>query len=168
MHELGRYIADQLAKQGMKPAELERRSGVKKQTISNYLNDPRGYMDQTPHRKTLENLARGLGVPLSDVLVAAARAIGVPKRDLPESLDPSTLSDEWLTRELAQRLSDLRKGVVDHVRSASIDQAGVSPAQDELARHRKVSETEDTFGSVIPDRAAARSHGEYDDDAGDD
>lgn len=130
MHELGRYLQREMDKRGWKPADLSRHTGITKQTISNLLNDPREYMDQTPRRPTLEGLASGLQVPLGDVLTVAAQAIGAIPVDSTTRSDLSQVPDEVLTHELAARLRLLRQEVVGNGRDhpTHMNQAGESPA----------------------------------------
>lgn len=130
MHELGRYLQREMDRRGWKASDLARHTGITKQTVSNLLRDTREFMDQTPRRPTLEGLANGLQVPLSEVLTAAAQAIGaIPSADVMRS-DLSQVPDEVLTHELAARLRLLRQEVVgngDH--PTHMNEAGESPAR---------------------------------------
>lgn len=127
MHELGRYLQREMDLRGWKPADLSRHTGITKQTISNLLTDPREFMDQTPRRPTLEGLANGLGVPLSNVLTAAAQAIGAIPDAATQRSDLSQVPDEVLTRELAARLRALRQEAADY--ATNMSQAGETPAK---------------------------------------
>ena len=126
MHELGRYLQREMDRRGWKAADLARHTGVTKQTLSNLLRDPREFMDQTPRRPTLEGLATGLQVPLSEVLTAAAQGIGaIPAADVMRS-DLSHVPDDVLTHELAARLRTLRQEVAEH--ATHMTPAGETPA----------------------------------------
>lgn len=105
MHELGRYLQRNLEDRGWTVSELIRRSGLSRQTVYNLLNDSREHMDQTPQRKTVNGLAKALGVSQAEVLTISALAIGVPlETPTPgQTLDAAT--DEQILKELASRLS---------------------------------------------------------------
>lgn len=134
MHALGRYILEQMDRQGITRSELIRRSGLSKQTIYNLLNDPRARMDQTPQRKTIEKLAGALGVPEGDVLIASAEAIGVP---VAANVAPlASASDAQLLEELRLRLATTYKERDGDAEAAPIARAGESPATHQERRER--------------------------------
>lgn len=106
MHELGRYLLREIDRRDWKVSDLVVRSGLSKQTIYNLVNDSRDFMDQTPQRKTVHGLAQALGVAEVDVLIASAKAIGVPFGDLPEREGLESRSNDELLAEIGRRLAD--------------------------------------------------------------
>lgn len=105
MHELGRYLQRKLDDNGWTVSELIRRTGLSRQTVYNLINDTREHMDQTPQRKTVNGLAKALGVSPIEILTVSAQALGVPVEALPPENSLSTASDQQILMELAARLS---------------------------------------------------------------
>lgn len=105
MHELGRYLQRKLDDHGWTVSELIRRTGLSRQTVYNLINDTREHMDQTPQRKTVNGLAKALGVSPIEILTVSAQALGVPVEALPPENSLSTASDQQILMELAARLS---------------------------------------------------------------
>ena len=79
------YLRAKLDEKDMSPAELSRRSGTTKQNIGRILNDTRHYESNAPPtvtKETAEKLAKGLGLPVDEVLLEAGyapRNIDAPK-----------------------------------------------------------------------------------------
>lgn len=110
MHDLQRFIQEQLDTRGWRQADLVQRSGLSRAHVSKLLKDQGDLLKQLPDRETLDGIARGLGVRVELVLSAAVSALGVPPATLPLML-PSTesLTNDQLLAELARRLNEERK-----------------------------------------------------------
>lgn len=141
MHELGRYLQRKLDDHGWTVSELIRRTGLSRQTVYNLINDTREHMDQTPQRKTVNGLAKALGVSPIEILTVSAQALGVPVEALPPENSLSTASDQQILMELAARLSRSKGQGSDE---ASSDPDTGTPSSDGAARHlRSVAPTSD-------------------------
>lgn len=86
MNALQRLIREHVESTGETLADIARRGGMPRQTVSLLAN--REHMPQTPHAPTLRRLAVGLGVDLNTVRAAAAEAAGfeVVQLDDPDKL----------------------------------------------------------------------------------
>lgn len=105
MHELRAFIESQMEKNRWTQADIAAQSGLSKQHISKMLKDERDVLPQLPDRDTLVALGRGLRVPVSAVVLRAAKACGVPV-DVTEIAVPAAgeLTDSQLLAEVARRL----------------------------------------------------------------
>lgn len=65
----GEWLQTELEKREIKQADLARRTGITRATISNYVND----LVSQPRRSELDKIARALGVKAEDVYLAASR-----------------------------------------------------------------------------------------------
>jgi transcriptional regulator with XRE-family HTH domain len=75
MHEYRRFIQAELDARGWEPADLVRRSGLRRQLVWKILHDERDALGQMPDEATLEKLATGFGVKVERVRTAAARSL---------------------------------------------------------------------------------------------
>nr|WP_046285135.1 helix-turn-helix transcriptional regulator [Mycobacterium sp. UM_NZ2] len=95
MHEYRRFVQTELDNRGWTAGGLARKAGMHRQTISKILKDEREHLGQMPDDSTLEGIAKGFGIPVEPVRLAAARSLAGyverPPRDVPPTLDPSTL-----------------------------------------------------------------------------
>lgn len=96
VHELRRFILDEMSKRGWDQAALSRASGLKPQTVNNLYNDTREPMAGMPAPATIAGLARAFGVPASSVSQIAVRALGRASIDAPV-LVPTTDGVFWPT-----------------------------------------------------------------------
>jgi len=75
VHEYRRFVQDELDARGWKPAELARQSGLRRQLVWKILHDNRPTLGQMPDESTIEGIARGFGIPVDRVRIAAARSL---------------------------------------------------------------------------------------------
>ena len=55
MHPYRKFIHSEMDARGWKPADLARRSGLSRQTLSKILNDDRARLGQMPDDSTIDN-----------------------------------------------------------------------------------------------------------------
>jgi transcriptional regulator with XRE-family HTH domain len=122
MHELRRFITDQMDARGWTQADLSRASGLSKQLVSTLYLDDRDRLDAMPSRDTLAALARAFHVAVESISLIAARAYGIPV-DAPavvptlEGFPSSELAAE-LQRRLTQAEQEPAKPA-RHLRAAA-------------------------------------------------
>lgn len=105
MHALGKFLQREIDARGWRVSDLVAASDLSKQTVYNLFEDKRPRMDRLPQRRTISGLARALGLPETDILAAAAEAMGAPGPETsPASRPIQDVSDEELLQELARRL----------------------------------------------------------------
>jgi transcriptional regulator with XRE-family HTH domain len=96
MHALGEYLSEEIHRRGWTAAELARRAGLTKQSVSNLMAD-KPTLGRMLERRTFAGLAEALGVPSEVLVLKAADAMGIPvppppiSSDLPEA--PATLEE---------------------------------------------------------------------------
>ena len=104
MHEYRRFVQDELDARGWKPAELARQSGLRRQLVWKILHDNRPTLGQMPDESTIEGIARGFGIPVDRVRIAAARSLrGYEDDGAPLSNDLSAVSNDVLLTEIRRR-----------------------------------------------------------------
>lgn len=118
-HEYRRFIQAELDARGWEPADLVRRSGLRRQLVWKILHDEREHLGQMPDASTLEGIARGFSIPVDRVRTAAARSLaGYVDDGRPVVTDVRELTTEVLLEELRRRttgsVSGERAGRVRH------------------------------------------------------
>jgi transcriptional regulator with XRE-family HTH domain len=78
MHALGEYLSREIERRSWTAAELARRSGLTKQSISNLMAADKTQLGRMLERRTFAGLAEALGVPAETVVLKAAEAMGIP------------------------------------------------------------------------------------------
>lgn len=107
MHEYRRFVQAELDARGWKPAELARRSGLHRQLVWKILHDKRDSLGQMPEESTMEGIARGFGISVDRVRVAAARALrGYEDDGAPLTSDLTDVSIDALLAEIRRRLEE--------------------------------------------------------------
>ncbi len=102
-HAYRAFIRAEMDARGWKPADLARRSGLSKQTLSKILNDDRPHLGQMPDQSTVEGLAAAFGVPVERVRKAAAQSLVGYVGDQTDSLDD--YSTEYLLEVIRRRVA---------------------------------------------------------------
>lgn len=111
MHALRRYIQSELDARGWRAHDLEKASGLSRQTISKLVNDDREVLPQIPRTTTLEALAQAFNVSTAHVTTVAVEALGVPGVNAPAVIHKiEDADDEELLRELLRRTAARRGG----------------------------------------------------------
>jgi transcriptional regulator with XRE-family HTH domain len=106
VHSLRQLIQSQCDTRGWKQADLARASKLSPQLVNRLWNDDRDQLTEMPTRTTMSALAAAFALPEHTVLMAAARAYGIPV-DAPVAVgDPSLIDDLELLAELGRRLAD--------------------------------------------------------------
>ncbi|WP_155770045.1 helix-turn-helix domain-containing protein [Mycobacterium asiaticum] len=106
MHEYRRFIQAELDARGWKPADLVRRSKLRRQLIWKILHDDRDHLGQMPDDTTLEAIADGFGIPVDRVRTAAARSlVGYTDDGRPVATDLEAVPTDVLIEELRRRTS---------------------------------------------------------------
>lgn len=103
MHAFRQLIQEHMDAKPWSQAELARASGLSAQLVSKLLSDDRDQIDQMPDRATISALADAFGIDESVVLIAAARAFGVPVES-PSVSALGTSSNQEILDELQRRL----------------------------------------------------------------
>lgn len=75
MHEYRRFIQAELDRRGWTAGGLARKAEMHRQTISKILKDNREYLGQMPDESTLQGIAKGFGIDVEQVRLAAARSL---------------------------------------------------------------------------------------------
>jgi transcriptional regulator with XRE-family HTH domain len=105
VHEYRRFVQAELDARGWKPAELARRAGLHRQLVWKILHDQRPALGQMPEESTMEGIARGFGISVDRVRVAAARALrGYEDDGQPLTNDLSDVSIDALLAEIRRRV----------------------------------------------------------------
>lgn len=135
MNALQRLIRERCAEQGWTYADVARRGDMPTQTVQTLA--AREVLRQTPRPATLENLARGLELPLPVVQRAAAEAAGFFLERIivtDESGEPLEvvlgLVDDLTPEQRAQveqHILELRERARDEVERARRDLGGETP-----------------------------------------
>lgn len=108
-HEYRRFIEQELDARGWQPPDLVRRSGLRRQLVWGILHDDRDKLGQMPDDSTLEGLAKGFGISVERVRLAAARSLdGYIDDGQPSAFDLSSKSADELFSEIYQVLGELR------------------------------------------------------------
>lgn len=127
-HEYRRFVQQELDARGWEPPELVRRSGLHRQLVWKILHDDRDYLVQMPDEGTLEALARGFGIPVDRVRIAAARSIdGYTDGDGPLMLDVTQLPNDVLIEELRRRISSASAALGKQPEQAPTWGSGIRP-----------------------------------------
>lgn len=135
MHAWRKYVQDYLDSHQIKAADLARDSGVSAQTLSNILTDDRLRLVHRPDQRTVDLLAKAMGVSSDVLLSKIGEAMGLPVSATVIVYDASQVSDRDLLIELGNRLRKAGDG--DAQRAAPNTQAvggpdGISEAVETL------------------------------------
>ena len=104
MHPYRKFIQGEMDARGWKPADLARRSGLSRQTLSKILNDDRVHLGQMPDDSTIDKLAAAFGVPTDRVRQLAARSLlGYSESEDVDGLD--SYSTEYLLEVIRRRVT---------------------------------------------------------------
>lgn len=104
-HEYRRFITNELDARGWDPAELVRRSGLRRQVIWKALHDDRDSLGQMPRDSTLEKIAHGFGIPVDRIRTAAARSLtGYTDDGHAIATDLSNVPNDVLMKEVDRRM----------------------------------------------------------------
>lgn len=108
MHPYRKFIHSEMDARGWKPADLARRSGLSRQTLSKILNDDRARLGQMPDDSTIDKLAAAFGIPAERVRKVAAQSL-IGYIEPAEFSDPlESFSTDYLWSEIRRRMnSDL-------------------------------------------------------------
>lgn len=127
MHEFRRFIQKQLDDQGLRQADLVTRSGLTRSHVSKLMRDQRDHLGQMPDGETLEALAKGFGIPVERVRIAAARSLaGYADDGHPISLELGEIPTDALLNELKRRIQASSTGEADDEDQESRTQEGSS------------------------------------------
>ena len=106
VHEYRRFVQAELDARGWTPADLVHRSGLSRQLVWKILHDDRPTLGQMPDESTLEGIARGFGISVERVRVAAARSLrGYEDDDTPIVTDLREVSTDALLHEIRRRVA---------------------------------------------------------------
>lgn len=94
MHALGEYLTEELERRGWTQAELARRAGLTRQSVSNLLDPEKTQLGSMLLRHTFAGLSQALQVPGEDLVLKAAEAMGLP-------VQPVEPRSTWLAPEEA-------------------------------------------------------------------
>ncbi|HYF55419.1 MAG TPA: helix-turn-helix domain-containing protein [Salinarimonas sp.] len=122
---LGDYVARIRREKNLSLPEIRRRGGPGASTVNGIEN---GTTPDRPKRSTLEKLARGLGVPLAEVLEAAGELL---PEDAPPPRQPHPVT--VLPGRLVERMTDWEREVLDLMHEADMSH-GVLMTPDFWAR----------------------------------
>jgi transcriptional regulator with XRE-family HTH domain len=105
-HALAAFIRERMDEKGWRNADLVRESELSRQVVSKLVNDNRESITRLPERKTLEGLAKGLGVSLDFLIGKAVESLGIgyTAGDFVNAV--ATASDRELLDEIARRLTE--------------------------------------------------------------
>lgn len=107
MHDYRRFVQDELDARGWNPANLVRKSGLRRQLVWKILHDDRPHLGQMPDESTMQALADGFGISVEHVRTAAARSLrGYRDDGAPLGADLSEVSVDVLLTEIRRRLLD--------------------------------------------------------------
>lgn len=82
---------------------MEKHGGPSRQTMSNIMNDTRKVLTQRPSQEIVEKIALAFRMPVEQVLVAVAKAMGFPIEVVAADLEDA--SDEDLLEEIRKRMN---------------------------------------------------------------
>jgi|GEM_PF-5545197 len=112
MHEYRRLVQETMDLKGLRPAEVARRAGLSRQTLSKILNDDRELLTQRPDLETAKALASGLELRVDVVLAAVTQSMGLPVQVSVAGLQQAT--DDQLLAEVRRRMGAAREDQPDH------------------------------------------------------
>ena len=105
MNEWATFVTAELDKRNWGVSILSRRSGLSRTMIYNILGDKREQLRDMPHRETMQALAQALEITYEEIMIAAARAYGIPVGEPLVIATATGLSDAELVAELGRRLA---------------------------------------------------------------
>ena len=104
MHELRKLVQGTMDQKGLRQTDVAKRGGISRQALSKILNDARPELTERPTQRTVNALAKGLGISPDTVLAAVARAMGLPLTATTARLED--IPDDALLHELRRRLTE--------------------------------------------------------------
>lgn len=112
MHALARLIDASMAANGLKQADVARRTGISTSRISGMTNHE---LKDLPGKETIYSLARGLGVPPWVVMEACLESLGLPTKPGYVTIDDAVAADPTL--DMASKRAIL--AFVTHLRTTA-------------------------------------------------
>lgn len=104
-HALAAFIQQRMDEKGWRQRDIVSASGLSRALVSKYVADDREQLTRLPDRKTLEGLAKALGVPIDLLIGKAVEALGLGYTAGDFVNDVTTASNRELLDEIESRLS---------------------------------------------------------------
>ena len=108
MHELGRYLQQEMGNRGWKTSDLVRRSGLSKQAVYNLTNDIKQYIDQLLNARPSMGLPRLSAAPHIEAPTTSPQALGVPVEGKSANFYLDGISSDQTLNELSLSLAGTR------------------------------------------------------------
>lgn len=115
-HALAAFIQQRMDEKGWRQRDIVSASGLSRALVSKYVADDREQLTRLPDRKTLEGLAKALGVPIDLLIGKAIEALGLGYTAGDFVNDVTTASNRELLDEIESRL---QRGGEERERSAA-------------------------------------------------